>query len=145
MAEGFNNLLYPTTIISIQTVKRFIQNQQLRIFNKGTCQQRQALFSTGKLQERFIFQFGDAKYIHPPFTNSHLLRLGAFVQSDTVMKTTGHDFNSRQILEIGTVHLRTYISNMFFNFPNTLSCSSLSSEKADITSIGLWIICTDKA
>ena len=135
MAESLNNLLYPTTVVSIQTVKRFIQNQQLRVLHKSTCQQCQPLFSTGKLQKRVVFQFRNTKYIHPPFADGHLFRLGTFVKPDAVMKPTGHDFNSRQIFEISTMHLRTYIANMLFNFPNTLPCTPLPPEKADVTSI----------
>ena len=134
-AEGFDHLFDPTTIVSIQSMKRLVQNQQFRIFDESTCQQSQTLLPTGKLQERFVFQVGNAEYIHPPLTYSHLLRLGTFVQSDTVVQSAGYDFNSRQVFEISTMHLRTYISDVFLDFPNTFSSSPFASEKADVASV----------
>ena len=52
---------------------------------------------------------------------------------------------SGQIFKISTVHLRTYVTNMFLDFPNTFSRPSFPSEETDVTGIRLRIVCTDKA
>ena len=61
------------------------------------------------------------------------------------MQTTGYNLNSGQIFKISTVHLRTYVTNMFLDFPNTFSRPSFPSEETDVTGIRLRIVCTDKA
>ena len=60
-AESLYDLLYSAAIVGIQSMQRFVKNQQFGIFHESACQQRKTLFAAGELQERFILQSGYAK------------------------------------------------------------------------------------
>lgn len=49
--EGFDDVFYKTAVAVVESVERLIENQQFRILDKGTCQENEALFAAGELQE----------------------------------------------------------------------------------------------
>ena len=50
-AESLDHFLYPPTIIGVQAMKRFIQNQQFRIFDELLLLELLTLFELDELLE----------------------------------------------------------------------------------------------
>ena len=53
-AESLYDLLYSAAIVGIQSMQRFVKNQQFGIFHESACQQRKTLFAAGELQEKIF-------------------------------------------------------------------------------------------
>ena len=54
--EGFDDVFYKTAVAVVESVERFIENQQFRILDKGSCQENEALFAAGEFQETTVFK-----------------------------------------------------------------------------------------
>ena len=83
-AELLDNLTDKTAIPIIEAMKRFIQNQQFRVFHKGSSQKAESLLSTTQLQERLVCDTIHAKDTHPIEASLLLLWLGAHVESNRI-------------------------------------------------------------
>ena len=68
LAEGIDDFTHHLTVHEIETVERFIENEQRRVFYKCTCKKNKTLFSAGDMQEGAVGKFTDAKDIHPEET-----------------------------------------------------------------------------
>ena len=144
-AEGFDNLLDASAVIGVQPVQGLVQNQQLRVLDKGACQECQALLAARQLQERLVFEGRNSKNIHPPLAHGHLAGLRPLVQADAVVQATGHNLYGGQVLQVGPVHLGADVAYVFLDFPNALACAPFPSEEADVAGIGLGIVGTNQA
>lgn len=96
-AEGFNNIFHQTAVAHVQTMQRFIKNQQFRVFDKSSRYQYQPLFATGKLQEITVLPIGNAENIHPFFTTRlvFFMRLARPIESCSplaIISITGRFF-----------------------------------------------------
>ena len=60
------------------------------------------------------------------------------------MQPACYNINGRQVLQIGTVHFRTYVSDVFLYLPDTFSAASFAPEQGYITGITLRIVCADQ-
>ena len=121
-----------------------VQDDQLWVFDKGTGQQRQTLFTTRQLQEGTVCQRGNAKDVHPPATALIVLWGRYGIESDGVHQTTGHNADDRQVALVRTVHLRGHIANVLLDVPDALPGTSRTVKQGDVTGIALWIVGTDE-
>lgn len=64
---------YLFATLSIKSMERFIENQQLGVLDEGTRQQDKALLATGQGKEGAVGKFLDAKRAHPLLAHAHLL------------------------------------------------------------------------
>lgn len=68
LAESFYYVLGESTVSVVESVKRLVQDKELRVFDEGTCQKHQSLFATGEFEETSVFQSFQSEYFHPEFT-----------------------------------------------------------------------------
>ena len=145
LAKRFDDAFYMSTVPGIKSVKRLVQDKQVGVFHEGSGQENQALLPTRKLKEATVLQVSNAEYLHPMLANASLLGFRANVEPYRVMKSACHDIDGRHILEISPMNLRTYVTDVFLDFPNALSRTTLATEERDIARITLRIIGTNQA
>lgn len=46
--KGVDDLLHQLSVTVVETMKRFIEDDQLRVFDEGACQEHEALFAAGE-------------------------------------------------------------------------------------------------
>ena len=143
--EGINDALHFATVEGIQSMQRLIEYQQFGVFHKRPGQQYQTLFAIANPQEQTVGQVRYTESFHPLQAYLPLLRFGAYIQSDGIVQPTCHDVDGRQVLRVGTVHLRTYIAYVFLNVPNALTSTTLLTKQTHIAGIALRIVGTDDA
>ena len=88
-AKSRNNLTRQLTITVVQSVQRFIQDKQLRVFDERAGQQTEPLLSAGEFQESTVFQSGDTENVHPPFADGSLFRTRMYVKPYGVVQSAG--------------------------------------------------------
>ena len=143
--EGIDDALHLATVERIQSVQRLIEYQQLGVFHKCPGQQYQALFAITNPQEQTVGQVRYAKGFHPLQTNFPLFGFGLDIQSDGVVQATGHNINGGQVLRIGTMHLRTYITYVLLDVPDAFARASFLTKQTHIAGIALGVVGTDDA
>ena len=113
--------LHQIAMAEIQTMKGFVENQQIGRFDKGSRQQYQTLFATRHLKELTISQMLDVKDIHPFETTLflHLRRTG--VEANGIFQSAGHNLYRRDVLFVTPMHLGRYVADMFLDIPDALS------------------------
>ena len=142
--EGVDNLLHQLAIAGIEAMQRLVEDEQLGVFDKGTCQQAKTLLTTGKGKKIAVAQMSNAKHIHPPFAHGQLLGMSATIKPDRIVKTRCDNVNGRQILQVSTMHLGRDVTDVFLDFPNAFTRTPTTVEKCDVARVRLWIVGTYK-
>lgn len=140
-----NDLFHERAVAGIQTVQRFIENQQVGVLDKGASQQAQTLLATGQLQESSVCQMTDAEYLHPMHATFLLLGARTEIETNGVGQAACHDVYGGYVLDVCTMHFGTDVSDAPLDVPNAFACASPMPEKTDVAGIALWIVGTDKA
>ena len=97
--------LYQIAVAKVQSMKWFVENQQVWTFHECASQQNQSLLTTRHFKEFAISQMSDAKHVHPFDTLVFLLLGRGKVEPDGIFQTTGHNLQRRDILFVAPVHL----------------------------------------
>ena len=142
---GIDDATHLLPVRSIESVKRFVQNQEVGFLDEGPCQKHQTLLPARKLEETTFLQGSDTEYIHPMPAHLLVLGLGAYIQTHRVVQSACHDVDGGQVLQVSPMHLRADVSDVFLDFPNALSRAALASEEGDVASITLRIVRTYQA
>ena len=142
LTVGLDDILDQLSVLTVEPMKGFIENQQLGRFDEGTSQQHQALFATGELQERALLHSVDAEDMHPPATLFALSLIGTGIESHGIFQSAGHHLNGWDIMLVGTVHLGRHITDAALDVPDGLATASLFAEEADVAGVGLRIVGT---
>jgi hypothetical protein len=64
-AECVYNLFHKGTMLKVEAMQGFVQNQQFGVLYKGAGQQAQTLLSTAEFKECAVGQILDTEDIHP--------------------------------------------------------------------------------
>ena len=75
----------------IETVHRFVQDQQFRILDKGSCEKAEALFTAGESQIGAFRQSFYTEDSHPLAAPGQLFRTGVQAQADRIEEAAGDD------------------------------------------------------
>ena len=140
LAEEVYYLSHSLSVVQVQTVKRFIQYEQFRVFDKGSSQEAKALFSARELEESLVLQMLYAKDSHPLSADISLLWSGTAIETYAIRQTACHDVYGWQVAEVCSVHLGRDIADVFLNLPDAFSCATSVSKEFYIASIALRIV-----
>lgn len=135
LAEGVYDLLHQRSVMGIKAMQRFVEDEQLRVFDKSPRQEAKALFATGEGEEIAIAQMCNAKNVHPPFAYGMMFGLCAPIKPHRIMKSRSHNVNGRKILQVGTVHFGRDIPDVFLYLPNAFSRAPTPVEQGDVASV----------
>ena len=137
--EGFDDVFYKTAVAVVESVERLIENQQFRILDKGTCQENEALFAAGELQETTVFKTFQSKYFHPEAALVHIFFLRLYVETYRVHQSACYDADGWQVALVGTVKLRRYVADVFLDVPDAFAAASWIVEEGNIAGVALRI------
>lgn len=76
------NLPHKLAIPVVEAMKGFVEDEEFRIFHKGTGQEAQTLFTATELQERTLGNIIYSKDMHPIEADLLLFRTGAHIKAD---------------------------------------------------------------
>ena len=124
-------------------MERFIENQQFRILDKGSCQENEALFAAGELQETTVFKPSSPNtFIQKAALSISSLRL--YIEDLQVHQTACHDADGWQVALVRAVKLRRYVADVFLDVPDAFAAASRIVEEGDVAGVTLRIIGTNQ-
>ena len=121
--------LYQIAVAKVQSMKRFVENQQVWTFHECASQQNQSLLTTRHFKEFAISQMSDAKHVHPFHTLVFLFLFRGEVKPDGIFQSTGHNLQGRDVLLVASMHLWRYVADAFLDVPDALTRAALVSEE----------------
>src|SRR5882724_11886408 len=80
------------TMSGIESLARFVENQQAGIFDERARKENHALKTSRKGKERFICRLEQLELFQPSFRSSALVRCWWLEQADRIVKTGFNDF-----------------------------------------------------
>ena len=119
--KSLNDLLYELAVGGVETMKGFVENQQLGVFHEGAGKEHQALLTAGKLQEGALLGAFNTEYPHPETAFLIVFFGGVDVQAYGVFQTAGHNLDGWDVTVVGAMHLGRDIADVFFDVPDALS------------------------
>lgn len=142
--EGFDDVFYKTAVAVVESVERFIENQQFRILDKGSCQENEALFAAGELQETTVFKTFQSEDFHPEAALVHIFFLRLYIEAYGIHQAACHDADGWQVALVRAVKLRRYVADVFLDVPDAFAAASRIVEEGDVAGITLRIIGTNQ-
>lgn len=86
LAEGIDDVLDQSAIGEVKTMERLIEDEELGILDEGTGKEDKTLLTTGESKERVVGKMSDAKDVEPETADAVLGLVGAYIESNTVLK-----------------------------------------------------------
>ena len=142
--EGFDDPQGQAPVLRIESVHRFIQDEQFRILDEGAGKQAEALLAAGQSQIGAVRQVFNAKKGHPFPAALQLSGAGMQAQADRVEKAAGDDLQGREVLPVSPVHLGADIADVALDFPDTFPRAARVPEQGDLAGVGLGIVGADQ-
>ena len=145
LAEALDDLADKLPVLVVEAVKRFVEDEQLRVFHKGSSQETEALLTTAELQERPVCHFFYAEDTHPIKAHLLLLWLRTNIKPYRVTQPARYHIDSRNVFKVSSMHLRADITDVFLDLPDAFTGATSVSEEFDIAGVGLGIVGTNQA
>ena len=121
LGKGLNDLFYELAVGGVETMKGFVENQQLGVFHEGAGKEHKALLTAGKLQEGALLGAFNTEYPHPETAFLIVFLRGVDVQTYGVFQAAGHNLDGWDVTVVGAMHFGRDIADMFFDVPDALS------------------------
>ena len=129
----------------VEPVEGFVEDEQIRRFDEGTCQEAETLFAAADAEERAVGQVLDAEASHPHEARLALFRARTHIEPHAVVEPAGNDIYGGQVAHVASVHLRADVADVAFDVPDALACASAAPEEFDVAGVGLRIVGTNEA
>ena len=126
-------------------MERFVEYEQVGVFDKGAREQHQALLAVRDLGEGFPDEVFGVEKPQPLPGGSGLLRSAAAVQAHRVEETGGDHFFARDGLQVVGVHLGRDVADAFLDVPDAFAGASSAVEQDDVVGIRLGVVAADQA
>ena len=126
-------------------MERLVENEQVRIFDKGPYKEDQALLPARELEIVALTQVLNAKEPQPEVDPLKILVFNFLIQSYGVIEAASNDIFHRERFAIRLEYLGADVAYMFLNVPDTFARTAPAAKERHIAGIALRIVSTDDA
>ena len=102
------------------------------ILDKGTCQENEALFAAGELQETTVFKTFQSEDFHPEAALVHIFFLRLYIKTYGIHQAACYDADGWQVALVRAVKLRRYVADVFLDVPDAFAAASRIVEEGDV-------------
>ena len=141
LAECLDDILHQSAVDVVKSVQWFVKNQELWVLDEGSCQENQAVLTTGEFEEPDLFFSFETEDLHPETALVHILVLWFDVETHGIHQSAGYDTDGWQISLIGAMQLWRNVADMLLDVPDALAASSWITKEGDVAGVTLWVVC----
>ena len=134
-AEGLYYFHYQCSVLAVQSMERFVENQKGGVLYERAGEQDHALLSAREFQEVAAFKVGYTEYVHPNAACLSFLVGNFFIQTDGILKARCHYVECGIAAAVGAVHLGRYVSYVLFYLPDALAGAARTAEQGYVTGV----------